>query len=132
MGLFKELFCWWSGNTLGMRWTLWRSKAEKVGTDEFGNSYYRAPETIKGYGEKRYVVYRDLAEPSTIPPGWHLWMHHVVDTPPSASDPRPREWQKPHRANMTGTPDAYRPAGSTLTDAQRPKATGDYQAWTPR
>jgi NADH:ubiquinone oxidoreductase subunit len=132
MGIFKELFCWWSGNSLGMRWTLSRSKAEQVGKDGFGNTYWRAPETMKGYGERRYVIYGGEADTSTIPPEWHAWIHHVVDTPPSASDPAPREWQKPHRPNMTGSADAYRPSGSTLADGQRPKATGDYEAWTPR
>jgi NADH:ubiquinone oxidoreductase subunit len=33
--------------------------------------------------------------------------------------------------NLTGTPYAYRPAGSTLASGHRPKATGDYQPWTP-
>ena len=41
-------------------------------------------------------------------------------------------WQKPHRMNMTGTPEAYRPAGSILAKGRRPKATGDYKAWKPR
>ena len=34
-------------------------------------------------------------------------------------------------ANLTGTPAAYRPDGSILTPASRPKVTGDYDAWTP-
>jgi len=32
---------------------------------------------------------------------------------------------------MTGTPYAYRPKGSLYASGQRPKATGDYEAWTP-
>jgi len=32
---------------------------------------------------------------------------------------------------MTGTPGALRPAGSTLAQGRRPKATGDYKAWSP-
>ena len=43
----------------------------------------------------------------------------------------PHEWEKPHVANMTGTPAAYRPSGSTLASGRRPAATGDYQPWTP-
>ena len=43
----------------------------------------------------------------------------------------PREWEKPHVPNMTGTPAAYRPSGSTLASGRRPKATGDYQPWSP-
>jgi NADH:ubiquinone oxidoreductase subunit len=37
----------------------------------------------------------------------------------------------PHLANLTGTPQAYRPSGSTLREAARPAATGDYKAWQP-
>ena len=43
----------------------------------------------------------------------------------------PRPWWKPHRPNLTGTPAAHRPIGSTLAQGRRPKATGDYKAWTP-
>ncbi|HWP15125.1 MAG TPA: NADH:ubiquinone oxidoreductase subunit NDUFA12, partial [Xanthobacteraceae bacterium] len=39
--------------------------------------------------------------------------------------------EKPHRPNMTGTPAAQRPTGSTLAQGRRPKATGDYKAWVP-
>jgi NADH:ubiquinone oxidoreductase subunit len=127
-----ELLAWWTGNTLGTRFTLWRAKAAKVGTDELGNTYWRAPELYKGQGERRWVTYAGDADGSKVPPGWHAWMCHVTDTPPSEESYKPREWQKPHRPNMTGTAQAYRPAGSILAGAERPAATGDYQAWTPR
>ena len=55
----------------------------------------------------------------------------LVDVPPTQDGYQPREWEKPHRPNLTGTPQAYRPAGSTLASGKRPKATGDYQPWTP-
>jgi NADH:ubiquinone oxidoreductase subunit len=123
--LLLQFFTWWNGATWGTRFFTWR-KGEFVGTDEFGNSYYRE----RG-GKKRWVIYKDLAEASQIPPGWHGWMHHRVDTPPSEGDYTPRAWQKPHRANATGTPAAYRPKGSILTPESRPQVTGDYQAWSP-
>lgn len=129
---FVELFAWWTGNTIGTRFTLWKAKAENVGTDAFGNTYYRAPGRFDGELERRWVVYNGPAEGSKVPPGWHAWMTHRVDVPPSAEDYKPRDWQKPHRPNMTGTPEAYRPQGSILSSGARPKATGDYQAWTPR
>ena len=43
----------------------------------------------------------------------------------------PRPWEKPHQPNLTGTPGAHRPSGSTLAQGRRPKATGDYKAWSP-
>jgi NADH:ubiquinone oxidoreductase subunit len=73
-----------------------------------------------------------MSEATLIPPGWHGWMHHTVDTPPTAADYTPRPWQKSHEPNATGTPDAYRPSGSILTaSATRPRATGDYKPWQP-
>ena len=58
-------------------------------------------------------------------------MLHRVDTPPKDDNYQPREWQKPHLPNLTGTSFAYRPKGSVATHEQRPRVTGDYDAWTP-
>jgi NADH:ubiquinone oxidoreductase subunit len=77
------------------------------------------------------VIYNGYAEASNIPPSWHGWIHHTVDTPPNDESYTAHAWQKPHRPNMTGTPGAYRPPGSTLAANRRPKATGDYKAWSP-
>ena len=77
------------------------------------------------------MVYNGYAEASRIPAGWHGWLHHTVDVPPTEDKYAPREWEKPHLPNMTGTAQAYRPSGSTLASGRRPKATGDYHAWTP-
>jgi NADH:ubiquinone oxidoreductase subunit len=81
--------------------------------------------------ERRWVIYNGYAEASRVPPSWHGWLHHTVDVAPTEENYTPREWEKPHVPNMTGTPAAYRPSGSTLASGRRPKATGDYQAWTP-
>ena len=129
-----HVFTWWNGWTYGTK--LWTSRfGEKVGTDEFGNVYYRTRggkvDPTLGF-QRRWVIYNGPAEASTIPAGWHGWMHHRVDTPPSEQQYVPRPWQLPAQANQTGTPAAYRPSGSILKDAQRPAATGAYDAWTPR
>ena len=77
------------------------------------------------------MIYDGLAEASTIPPGWHGWMHHRTDVAPSETDYAPRAWEAPHIPNRTGTHEAYRPKGSILTGEKRPQVTGDYQPWTP-
>ncbi len=125
MGLFKEIFIWWSGNTWGTRLFTWR-KGKFVGEDEFGNKYYRERK-----GHRRWVIYKGLAEASTVSPDWHGWLHYTVDTPPTEETYQAKPWQKPHRPNMTGTAQAYRPSGSTLVKGQRPHATGDYESWRP-
>ena len=102
--------------------------------DEAGNRYYRAKggkiDPALGI-ERRWVVYNGLAEASRVPPKWFGWLHHTVDVAPPQDQSQPWPWEKPHRPNPTGSPAAYRPSGSTLGLGRRPKATGDYKAWTP-
>lgn len=132
MGLFKEIFCWWGGNTWGTRLTIWRN-GRHVGSDEFGNRYYIQKSGVGPLGvPRRWVTYRDLADASKVPPEWHGWLHYTVDTPPTEEAYVTRPWQKPHRMNMTGTADAWRPAGSIVGSVSRPKATGDYKPWRPQ
>jgi NADH:ubiquinone oxidoreductase subunit len=128
-----KVFTWWSGQTFGTQLWTWRF-GEKVGQDEQGNTYYRTKggkiDPTLGF-ERRWVVYNGYAEATKIPPSWHGWIHHTVDVAPTEETYVAREWEKPHVPNMTGTPAAYRPSGSTLASGRRPAATGDYQAWTP-
>jgi NADH:ubiquinone oxidoreductase subunit len=121
MGIFSEIFSWWGGNTWSNRiYTALRGKA--VGTDATGNRYYVQSKGVGPLGvPRRWVIYKDLAEASQVPPEWHGWLHFLVDEPPTAEDYKPRPWQKPHRMNMTGTPEAYRPAGSILASGKRPE-----------
>jgi len=128
-----RFFTWWNGQTFGTQLWTWLY-GEPVGQDEFGNRYYR---TRGGKVDpvlnmvRRWVIYSGEAEASNVPPSWHGWLHHTVDVPPTEERYQPRRWQKPHRPNLTGTPGAHRPAGSTLAQGRRPKATGDYKAWSP-
>ena len=130
---FLRFFTWWNGATFGTLLTT-SLYGEFVGEDEFGNRYYRTKggkiDPALGF-ERRWVIYNGVAEASSVPPSWHGWMHHTVDVPPTQETVVPRPWWKPHRPNLTGTPGAHRPTGSTLAQGRRPKATGDYKAWHP-
>ena len=131
MGIFSEIFSWWGGNSWSNRiYTPLRGNL--VGTDGMGNRYYVQNKGVGPLGvPRRWVIYKNLAEASQIPPEWHGWMHYMVDTPPTEEDYTAQPWQKEHRMNMTGTPQAYRPPGSILASGKRPKATGDYKPWRP-
>lgn len=120
-----EIFTWWQGQTMGTRFHTWRF-GKKVGEDERGNIYYQNAD-----GSRRWVIYNGPADASAIGPGWHGWIHHRVDVAPAGEAYVPRAWQKPHQANQTGTAHAYRPKGSLLNPAERPRVTGDYDAWQP-
>lgn len=133
MEFLKQIFTWWNGQTIGTRFHTWR-KGERVGEDEFGNIYYRTRGGVKDKAlgfDRRWVIYNGEAEGSRVPPGWSGWLQHRTDTLPTEDGYQAREWELPHKANMTGTPEAYRPAGSTMSTGKRPAATGDYKAWTP-
>lgn len=131
MQFLKQLFTWWNSQTLNTRFYTWR-KGEYVGSDEFGNRYYRAKSAIPdSIPERRWVIYNGYSEGSTVPPGWHGWIHHRVAAPPSQEKYDSREWQRPHMPNPTGSAQAYRPPGSIVGSARPAAAQPDYQAWKP-
>jgi NADH:ubiquinone oxidoreductase subunit len=123
--------------TLGTRIYTWLN-GELVGTDQFGNRYYRAKAAkapVKGGGresrEERWVLYNGMAEPSKVPPEWHGWLHHIAKDVPVIDPAARRPWQKEHLPNLSGTALAYHPPGSVLAGGKRAKATGDYEPWKP-
>jgi NADH:ubiquinone oxidoreductase subunit len=122
---FITLFGWWHNATWGTSFYTWR-KGEQVGTDAQGNRYFRE----RG-GDRRWVLYNGDIEASRVPPDWHGWIHHTVDTLPSQSPMLVKAWQKPHQPNLTGSSLAYVPSGSLNASGKRARATGDYEAWKP-
>jgi NADH:ubiquinone oxidoreductase subunit len=106
---------------------------ERVGTDAFGNRYYRRrkPDPSRWGRERRWVVYKGIDEASKVPPEWHAWLHHISEAPLTEMARTKRPWQKAHVPNLTGTPYAYRPKGHELQGGHRPVATTDYEPWTP-
>lgn len=128
-----EFFTWWNGQTMGTRFHTWRH-GEQVGTDATGNVYYqtRGGQKDPALGiVRRWVVYNGEAEATTVPPGWMGWLRHTTDIAPSQADYTPREWERPHQPNMTGTSQAYRPKGSIMSPSGKAAAGTDYEAWTP-
>lgn len=115
--------------TFGTRLMTWLH-GERVGTDVFGNRYYRAKPRAGYRRERRWVIYQGADEASQVPPTWHGWLHHIADERPDG-EPQQWPWQKAHVANLTGTAAAYRPPGSVLQGGKRAAATGDYEPWIP-
>jgi NADH:ubiquinone oxidoreductase subunit len=107
------------------------SGATKVGTDAFGNIYYRAKARAGYKHERRWVIYKGEPEATAVPPDWHGWLHHQTDEIPGETQSYRRAWQKPHVANLTGTKQTYLPPGHLLKGGRREAATGDYEAWKP-
>lgn len=126
MGLasgISRVFTWWNGQTYGtMLWT-WR-KGEKVGEDDQGNVFYRNADD-----SRRWVIYNGYADASKVAPEWHGWLHRTWEHAPTEVEVKRKAWEQPHVANLTGTAEAYAPAGS-LRQA-KPKPRADYEAWSP-
>jgi NADH:ubiquinone oxidoreductase subunit len=129
MGLLKSIFTWWDGATIGTN--LWsRRHGSGVGQDALGNRYFEA-KGVDAFGRRRrWVIYDGSNDASRVPAEWHGWLHHTTDLVP-ADAPPPRAWQKPAVPNLTGTREAYRPAGALEAGGRRAAATGDYEAWSP-
>ena len=125
MSFIRMLYAWWHSATLGTWFTTWFSGVP-IGTDKFGNRYYERKD-----GSRRWVIYAGTVEASRVPPDWHGWLHHTFKDPPTTAPFKEKAWEKDHVPNLTGTPEAYRPDGSLLKTGERPRATGDYQAWKP-
>ena len=105
-------------------------RGRKVGTDGHGNRYYEERRAPRGRRRRRWVLYKGgKREASLVPPEWHGWLHRTFkDTP--KDDPLPHKaWEKPHHDNLSGTAEAYHPAGSMLR--AQPVERADYEAWQP-
>ena len=128
--MLKQIFTWWSGNTIGAAFDIKR-RSGYVGTDEYGNRYFEERKPSLEGRKRRYVMYKGLAEPSKVPADWHGWLHHSIEGAPESFLPPPRIWEKESTPNATGTAQAYLPSGALERGGRRARATGDYEAWTP-
>ena len=128
--MIKQIFTWWNSVTFGAWFDITR-RSELVGTDEYGNKYYQDRKVSIERRQRRYVVYKGLAEPSKVPADWHGWLHHTLDEPPTEKPFNRRAWETDHKPNMTGTLFAYRPKGSLSEPGKRQASDADYEAWTP-
>jgi NADH:ubiquinone oxidoreductase subunit len=134
MGILSKIFTWWDGATIGT--LLWNSRnGEQVGTDFFGNKYYRAKKPAKSTAfagrERRWVIFEGENDASRVPAEWHGWLHSTFDGVPESFLPPPRIWEVDYTPNETGTARAYLPQGALERGGKRAAATGDYEAWSP-
>ena len=125
MGFFKNLFTWWEGASLGTALYSWRT-GRKVGEDALGNGYFEG-----GKDGRRWVIYKGSNDVSRVPPEWYAWLTRQIDDVPDRALPPAPRFLRPPTPNLTGTPQAYRPAGALERGGRRAAASGDYQPWTP-
>tara|TARA_R110000824_G_scaffold209_24_gene1158 strand:+ start:9049 stop:9456 length:408 start_codon:yes stop_codon:yes gene_type:complete len=131
MSILAKIFTWWDGATIGT--TLFSARnGKRVGEDVFGNIYLHSKKIGTGHpAERRWVIYNGPNDASRVPPEWHGWLHHSYDEIPESHLPQARIWEKEPSGNLTGTAQAYRPAGALEQGGHRAAATGDYESWNP-
>ena len=115
---------WWNGQTLNTQIFTAR-KGIKVGEDDQGNVFYHNADD-----SRRWVIFNGEVEASRIDVNWHGWLHRTFDELPSKKPLAHKAWEKPHQENLTGTLNAYAPAGS-IRSGSSPEARSDYEAWVP-
>lgn len=126
MGLFANAFTWWNGASWGTS-LFSRRHGQEAGRDEAGNVYFRHAKDPA----RRWVIYAGANDSSRVPPGWNAWLRGTIDRVPDKALPPRRPFEQPPQANLTGSDQAWRPAGSIRAGGNRAAATGDYSAWTP-
>ncbi|KAF8473817.1 NADH ubiquinone oxidoreductase subunit NDUFA12-domain-containing protein [Kalaharituber pfeilii] len=97
-----------------------------IGSDRFRNKYYENKEELP-LRTKWVVYHKPDYDASEIEPGWHAWMHHLSDKPPTEEpilQPRKNPWSPTeHIPNGTLSRNAYKPYSTV-------KATR-IEAWVP-
>lgn len=93
-----------------------------LGTDDFGNQYFE--DMTAQYGRNRWVLFKDMdnmsgEDPSTVPPEWHGWLHHVTDQVPTIEPFSKPRYAVECRGNPTGTGNRYGPKGSWAYGSER-------------
>ena len=129
MSIVKNIFTWWEGSGF-TTWLNTRINGNRVGVDAVGNVYYQGKPQASGF-TRRWVIYSGANDASRVPPQWHGWLHHTHDDAPDPNMPPPRMWEREATPNLTGTPQAYLPAGAMQRGGERRVATGDYAPWDP-
>ena len=101
LNFFKNIFIWWNQQTIGtMIYTFFYGKF--IGKDEFENKYYQSK------SGKRWVIYSNEVDSTTISNDWYPWMHFLNNKIPNKNDNK-YQWEKPREKNLTGSDNAYRP-----------------------
>ena len=103
----------------------------KIGNDEFGNSYYESKSPSLNGKKKRCIIYRGQVEASKIPCRWHRWIHYTCDEAPININTNKNSWQKTHLPNLSGTIYHHDPRNVENKLGNRKKVSADYESWSP-
>jgi NADH:ubiquinone oxidoreductase subunit len=92
---------------------------KKIGEDEFGNIYYI------NKNNKRWVVYYEQNDASSVSPEWQAWLTYTVNNIPKINEYK-NKWQVKHQPNTTGINYIY---NKSIKDKKSEKLS--YNSWSP-
>ena len=116
-----EIFTWWNKQTLGTRvWSYFNGLL--AGEDKYGNKYFNNKKDTK-----RWVIYGDQVEATSVNPEWNNWLRFTSIKKPENIERY--SWQIDHKQNQTGTTNAFSPENNYNKIDQKKKV--DYGKWSP-
>lgn len=118
-------------NSIQTRLLTWFG-GEYVGEDIYGNRYYQEKLLFGKFNRplRRWVLYKNEPEASTIPAEWFGWIHFTHEHPLLKREKY--NWEKPHQENLTGTAHAYNPESYVLKPSVAKTLPKRYEPWQPK
>ena len=95
----------------------------RIGKDNFGNVYYVSKNNKQ---KKRWVIYFNNNDASSIPPEWQGWLTNTIKNIPQLKKYNKHKWQIAHKPNLTGVNNIY-----SIDNAEIIKKSKVYSAWKP-
>jgi NADH:ubiquinone oxidoreductase subunit len=116
-----------------MTWIYTKCFGELVGSDEFGNMYFRRraknSNAFRSFGRENRWLIPKTSSMSPLSTPWFLWLHYQVDLPPTKNDyiEPSSNWEKSPILNPTGTALAYSPLKQEFYHPIKKS----YESWRP-
>lgn len=97
---------------------------KRIGKDNFGNVYYVSKNNKQ---KKRWVIYFNNNDASSIPPEWQGWLTHTIKDSPILKKANKYKWQIAHKPNLTGSKSIY-----DIDNTELRNSSNIYSAWNPK
>ena len=102
---------------------LWAKKAQEISLPTGGLYTIPQGQYIVNLGQYSFVQYFDYVS--------NMWRNLYSPVAGQSAQLVTSDGYSLRLANLTGTPDAYRPPGSLMRGGHRQEAAGDYEPWKP-
>jgi len=111
-----------------------------VGQDEYGNKYFESRDSDISLKSRWYEPPAERKQDfnPAVPPEWHAWMHHIVESPPTVRPPPQPQYElkyDPVDLSQMGFKAKYLPPGALVKPTDIKEDTTirlkRYESWVP-